>query len=139
MDCFSSPNVFPLLDTMKIFVENVGHISNSMLTTDNFDIEESRGNRHGYVQLKWWKETGTLIIKEVFLSPHHDYLIKEHKSSYVVDHAAKYILQSMPQVKRVVIESPADYLVTKYKLKHWKHNSDRNELFLEEGDPVFNM
>jgi len=139
MDNPSSWNALPLLDTMKAFIETYGHISNSMLTTTNFDIEETRGNRHGYVQLKWWKEAGTLIIKEVFLSPHYDYILKQHKNSYVVDHAAKYILDSIPDVKRVVIESPKDYLVDKYKKKHWNYNSDRNELFLDDTDFVFSF
>ena len=133
MEYLAGEPIWSLAETMETFVSNVSHIENSMMTTKTFDIEEKEGNRQGMVQLKWWKETGTLIVKEVFLSPHHDFMNAKVKNSYVLDKAAKHTLQCFAMVKRIVIESPADYLVSKYLLKQWKHNSDRNELFLDQN------
>lgn len=124
---------------MKIFVENVGHLSNSILTTMDFDIEEKQGSRQGIVKLMWCKDSGTLVIREVYLSPQQDFILSKHNNSYVVDYASKYILESMPLVNQIIIESPAKYLVQKYKLKHWNFNPEKNELFLKKNDWVFNF
>lgn len=125
-----SPNT--LFETFLDFLNEFSHVTNSMQTTKNYDIKN--GERIGMVQLKWWKEKSTLIIKKVFLSPS----IKIGDERYVVDAECKKLMDYFPfihpcSISKIVIESPAPFFVQKYSKRGWIHNQDRGELFISRA------
>lgn len=97
--------------------ENMG-----MLTTKNINFKTVQG-REVFLQLKWFKANGELIIKEVMISP---------KGGNLLTSSVKTLLEHAKhewQLQKVLMESVLDKkLIEKMKSRGWtsRYGNDSN-------------